>query len=132
MAQPRSKTIARKKQPKQPRNRKSALARLLTVDALRTYAGEESFRRGVEYHEAGAVMPNGGRRKPGTPERVRATVLGTHLYSVEISVLRNHLDWKCDCPVGVDGECCKHVVAVGVGWIARSQENPKISIKTNT
>lgn len=113
--------MSEKRQSEQSRNRKSALARLLTEDALRTYAGEETFWRGVECHEAGTVMSGSTRRKPGTPERVRATVLGTHLYSVEISVLRNHLDWKCDCPVGDDGGCCKHVVAVGLRWLAGSR-----------
>jgi hypothetical protein len=39
---------------------------------------------------------------------VRAEVLGTQTYHVHLGVS----SWSCDCPVGVSGAVCKHVVAV--------------------
>ena len=41
-------------------------------------------------------------------------VCGARAYRVGLSVDRGRLVWSCSCPIGVSGECCKHVVAVAV------------------
>jgi uncharacterized Zn finger protein len=75
-------------------------------------AGGRSFERGVEYFErsrVGTLVEHEGR--------VTATVEGTHLYRVELRRDSDGLDYSCTCPVGDDGEFCKHCVAVGLAWL---------------
>ena len=44
--------------------------------------------------------------------------MGTHLYDVCLSAgMDEELDYECDCPVGVDGDFCKHAVAVALSWL---------------
>ena len=39
---------------------------------------------------------------------------GESTYRVELSVDGGRLLWSCSCPIGLSGECCKHVVAVAL------------------
>ncbi len=48
---------------------------------------------------------------------IAAKVLGTYEYSVRLWVEDDGLGYSCNCPLGVDGEFCKHCVAVGLAWL---------------
>jgi hypothetical protein len=50
-----------------------------------------------------------------TDESVRATVRGSGRYRVDLTVAADgELGWSFSCPVGADGEFCKHCVAVAL------------------
>lgn len=93
------------------------LFELVTLDTLRRLAGQRSFERGEEYAEIGAV---------GTLQcdetSVRAGVQGSERYRVRLEAAGGKLAGSCSCPVGRDGLFCKHCVAVGLVWLARSPE----------
>ena len=84
---------------------------------LRNLAGEAYFERGVNYFARGAVT--GLSLKDG---KVAATVQGTRPYRVRLWVDSGSLDWSCTCPLGQEGEACKHVVAAGLAWLAGGGE----------
>lgn len=94
------------------------MAPRVTPKLLRAIAGARFFRRGEEYFEAGAVrslrVENGG---------VRAVVRGTYAYRVRLWLDGDGLGHDCTCPVGRDGEFCKHCVAVGLAWHADGQDH---------
>ena len=79
-----------------------------TVDLL-DVAGDRSYARGVKYAEDGRVaLGDVGA------QHVEARVRGEETYRVELSADRGRLVWSCSCPIGLSGECCKHVVAVAL------------------
>lgn len=88
------------------------LASLLTREALRGLAGERSFSRGAAYATDQRVE---GLSEDG--DFLVAEVCGTQEYHVELWVEDGALAYECDCPVGMDGACCKHCVAVGLTWL---------------
>ncbi len=89
------------------------LEEILTRRKIVSLAGSRSFSRGEEYFESGLV----GRIsvKNGV---ISARVRGTHIYEVHLKAEgKGGLDYSCTCPVGRDGEFCKHCVALGLAWI---------------
>ena len=83
----------------------------LTRDAMLELAGETYFERGEGYHRGGHVydlVEHAGV--------VVAKVAGTEDYRVRLWA-DDGLDFSCDCPLGVDGEFCKHCVAAGLAWL---------------
>ena len=56
-------------------------------------------------------------------DSVSATVQGTHDYRVKLWVEDRAIQYDCDCPIGVDGEFCKHCVAAGLAWFAERSAN---------
>ncbi|MEK7382013.1 MAG: SWIM zinc finger family protein, partial [Elusimicrobiota bacterium] len=91
----------------------STLAKLLDRDALREMAGGRSFERGQEYFSAGCVR--GLAEHDGT---ITAKVQGTSDYRVKLWVKDGDLEYSCTCPVGTDGDFCKHCVAAGLAWLS--------------
>ena len=85
---------------------------LLTRRSLEELADKRSFARGLAYFEQGAVEHLQQRK-----HRLSASVLGTHLYSVELWPGQRSLRWQCSCPVGEEGDFCKHAVAAGLAWL---------------
>jgi len=82
-----------------------------TEDDLRRAAGEASFRRGREYVDAvGELQP--------TAYGMRATVRGSDDYEVWLGRDDEALVAECGCPFGVEGNFCKHCVAVGLALLA--------------
>jgi uncharacterized Zn finger protein len=55
-------------------------------------------------------------------------VLGTRPYRVELWIEEDDLEYSCTCPMGADGEFCKHCVAVGLKWLEAGE--PKFSEKS--
>ena len=88
------------------------LAATLTHERLRTLAGERSYARGERYARdghVGVVAEDGGH--------LTAWVTGTERYRADLWVDASTITWACTCPVGTDGACCKHCVAVGLHWL---------------
>lgn len=90
----------------------SALESILNRDALLDLSGERYFERGEGYNLEGRV-----RSLVEHEGTIAAKVLGTEEYRVRLWAGDGALDYTCDCPLGVDGEFCKHCVAVGLAWL---------------
>ncbi|MER5343213.1 hypothetical protein ABT030_23400 [Streptomyces mirabilis] len=90
--------------------------RSLTEANLKALAGARSFERGLGYLDAvsGVEVGDGW---------VTATVHGTERYEVELSL--DGLGGECDCPYGLEGNFCKHLVALGLTVIAQSERLPR-------
>jgi uncharacterized Zn finger protein len=74
-------------------------------------AGQTYFDRGEDYHRGGHVydlVEHAGV--------VVAKVAGTADYRVRLWA-EDGLEYSCDCPLGLDGEFCKHCVATGLAWL---------------
>ena len=51
---------------------------------------------------------------------------GARPYRVELWIEEDDLEYSCTCPIGADGEFCKHCVAVGLSWTENiEQKNSK-------
>lgn len=96
----------------------SGLAHLVTRASLAKLAGERSYARGLAYFEQDAVLDLVQRRD----DTLKARVLGSEEYRVELRANGRRLEASCTCPVGMDGEFCKHAVAAGLAWLARGKE----------
>ena len=83
--------------------------RIFAIDVLRSAAGDKVFERGVGYHEEGLVeiFSLGAAR-------VRARVIGTEPYMVDLAINNGALDGRCTCPAHRDFGFCKHMVAAGL------------------
>jgi len=93
-----------------------ALSGMMTPALLRRMAGARSFARGEAYFAAGAV-----RSLRAYDGGVRAVVQGTRRYRVHLWAEDGELGYDCSCPVGHEGEFCKHCVAVVLAWHAGGQ-----------
>ncbi|MFI5175375.1 MAG: SWIM zinc finger domain-containing protein [Terriglobia bacterium] len=99
----------------------ASLEALLKPSSLLRLAGPRSFERGKDYFESGQVQ-----RIFRDKDEITATVTGTHPYRVKLSVIRDGLDYSCSCPMGQDGNFCKHCVATALAATekrAQSEEN---------
>ncbi len=94
------------------------MAMRLTRTELHEVADARSLQRGIGYFLEGRVS---GLLHDG--ETVVASVQGEFLYRVRLSRLHERLSWECSCPVGLDGDFCKHCVAVGLAC-AEEEEEP--------
>ena len=95
-------------------SKKTTLADLITQPTLEKLAGDRSFARGVDYFRSESV-----ERLVSRNGRISARVAGTDLYTVKLWPEGRQLDWSCTCPMGEQGEFCKHAVATGLAWLAR-------------
>lgn len=90
--------------------------KLITEASLAKLAGEKSFARGAGYLESGAVAD-----LVQTRGAIKARVVGSDEYRVELRPERGRLAFSCTCPMGQEGAFCKHVVAAGLAWLARGE-----------
>ena len=58
---------------------------------------------------------------------ISATVQGQYKYTVQLRLQDGALDYRCTCPVGMDGAFCKHGVATALAWI----DEPPVEGKGN-
>ena len=93
-----------------------------TEDDLRAAAGDGSFRRGREYVDAVADL------QP-TALGVRAAVRGKNVYEVWLGRDNDALIGECGCPFGIEGNFCKHCVAVGLVLLASGTTEPETDIE---
>lgn len=96
----------------------STFASLLDRSNLRRMAGAASFERGEDYFANDQV-----KRLSEEDGVLAARVQGTYPYRVKLWLDGKDLDYSCTCPVGADGEFCKHCVAVGLAWLEGSRRN---------
>jgi uncharacterized Zn finger protein len=76
-----------------------------------------SLERGEDYYLNGQVKALAEHE--GT---ITAKVQGTHPYRVKFWIdEEDDLEYSCTCPVGADGDFCKHCVAVGLAWLEVGQ-----------
>lgn len=96
------------------------LLKALNDAVVRRLAGDKFYQRGRDYFLQGRVdeIEGGG-------EAVRASVHGSQDYTVDLRGDEGVLDYACDCPVGNDGEFCKHCVAVALAWLQHQKRPAK-------
>ncbi|GAA1070118.1 MULTISPECIES: SWIM zinc finger family protein [Kitasatospora] len=95
-------------------------ASAFTEDDLRSLAGPRSFERGLGYQDAVEEFEVSGGR-------FTATVYGSDAYEVVLRLDGEHgLSGECDCPYGLDGNFCKHCVAVGLVVLGLGAELPRL------
>lgn len=95
----------------------ATMAEVLTREAMVELAGERYFERGEEYHRDGLA-----RIFAEHEGIVTARVIGTHEYRVKFQAAGDGLRYSCTCPLGVDGEFCKHCVAAGLAWLEQPRD----------
>ncbi|MER5445414.1 hypothetical protein ABT065_07225 [Streptomyces sp. NPDC002764] len=91
----------------------------LTQATLKALAGTRSFERGQGYLNAvtGVEVGDGW---------VTATVHGTERYAVELNLdSPQGVRGACDCPYGLEGNFCKHLVALGLTVLAQRDGLPR-------
>lgn len=88
------------------------LSELLSRRFLRSAAGGAAFGRGEAYFLGGRV--GALAEHEGT---VSAKVEGTRSYRVRLCPEQDEVRFSCTCPVGRDGDFCKHCVALGLAWL---------------
>ncbi|MGP3927943.1 SWIM zinc finger family protein [Streptomyces sp. 8N616] len=92
---------------------------VFTEADLRRLAGARSFEREHGYLDAVTAVEVGDGW-------ITATVHGTDAYEVELTVDGSAgLAGECDCPYGLEGNFCKHLVALGLSVLARPDELPR-------
>lgn len=94
------------------------LADLITESILEELAGDRYFERGLAYFRHSAVS----RLRAGAKE-ISARVRGSRPYAVRLWLDGRELRWDCTCPLGRDGEFCKHLVATGLAWLAGGEDD---------
>jgi uncharacterized Zn finger protein len=95
----------------------SPFAPFLEPRNLRRMAGGVWFERGEDYFLNGQVKALAEHE--GT---ITAKVQGTRPYRVELWIEEEDLEYLCTCPIGADGEFCKHCVAVGLMWLKDGEQ----------
>jgi len=91
---------------------RSFFAGAVTESRLRKWAGDRYFTRGAAYFEEGAVV-----QMRCDDRGICARVLGTQPYAVRFWQNGRKLGWGCICPIGIEGEFCKHLVATGLAFL---------------
>ena len=94
----------------------SHFSSLLDRRNLHRLAGARSFERGEDYFANNHVT-----RLSEENGVIAAKVRGTYPYRVKLWRDGKNLDYSCSCPVGDDGEFCKHCVAVALAWLEGNQ-----------
>ncbi|HLA29603.1 MAG TPA: SWIM zinc finger family protein [Pseudomonas sp.] len=95
-----------------------------TLDDLISRAGPITAERGLHYFAEGLVSNLDVRA-----DSARAQVRGSTRYQVELRGLGEQFDFSCTCPHAMQGNLCKHVVAVGLAWLdALEPERAEVAI----
>ena len=90
----------------------------IKLSQLKRLANDRSFARGEAYFKDGRV------RGLATHEgALTAIVSGQNDYYVTLRSGQREIEYSCDCPIGLEGEFCKHLVAAGLAWIDSDAES---------
>ena len=95
------------------------MRRELLALALKGIAGTAYFARGKTYHDQNRVQ-----WLDENDEGVDARVRGTRDYTVQLWEEGGKIRYNCDCPVGQDGEFCKHCIAAALAWLGETEPQP--------
>ncbi len=106
---------------------KSTFDSIITQQQLRQLAGGRSYARGDEYFQYEYV-----KALAEYDDMITASVQGTHRYQVKLWIEDDELDYSCTCPVGNDGEFCKHCVAVGLAWLEQPEVHSRKKSRRTT
>lgn len=90
--------------------------------ALKKLASEVYFERGVGYYNAGHVVQ---LRAAGNGITARVQGSEPVPYLVRFWHEKQKLQWGCACPLGDEGAFCKHLVAVGLAYLAGGEIDNK-------
>jgi uncharacterized Zn finger protein len=85
----------------------------MDLSRLKRLASTRSFARGQAYYNEGRVKGLSDREG-----RLEAIVTGQHDYPIRLRSDGSEIEYSCDCPVGLDGEFCKHLVAATLAWMS--------------
>lgn len=96
---------------------------------LKRLAGAKYFERGEDYYDRGFVFDSVVYQ--GT---LTAKVRGSYQSSYRVKLIWNgeSLDHDCSCPLGDEGEFCKHCVAVGLTWLDLKEDASEASSNAKT
>lgn len=94
------------------------MAVAISPDSLRSLGSDTSYERGMKYANDGRV---GTVSQQGAT--VRATVAGREPYGVRLVLDGDALAGHCSCPMGAEGEFCKHCVALAIVWSAQGPDH---------
>lgn len=86
------------------------LQRVFPRPRLRSLARGLAFERGEDYANGGRVT-----RLHLTPSTAEADVQGSALYHVRLWMEDGEPRFACSCPVGADGQFCKHAGCARAG-----------------
>jgi uncharacterized Zn finger protein len=105
----------------------SGVLNMIITDAwIQTEAGDLYYDRGLDYFEEGRVSA-----LQQSSQSIRARVTGTEDYAVVLTLKAETVIYQCDCPVGSEGDFCKHCVATALAWLHQQEtaeeESPKIT-----
>lgn len=89
-----------------------SLKALLTAARIRSLASPVTIKRGQDYYARGHVQSLNA-----TLSGIRAYILGQRVYAVELTAIGKDLDYHCTCPMGEQGDFCKHCVAVAIAFL---------------
>ena len=107
------------------------LNKIITDAWIQTEAGDLYYDRGLDYFEEGRVSALQQRG-----QTILARVTGTEDYSVVLALKAETVTYHCDCPVGSEGDFCKHCVATALAWLHQQDTSedpsPKITLEDVT
>ncbi|MDQ2855763.1 MAG: hypothetical protein M3R68_05505 [Acidobacteriota bacterium] len=90
----------------------------MNVLQLKRLAPNRSFARGEAYFKEGRVHSLATYEGTCT-----AIVSGQDDYCVTLRSTKQEIEYSCDCPIGIEGEFCKHLVAVGLASLNPEPES---------
>ena len=96
---------------------KKSFADLITEQTLEELAGDRSFEHGRDYLHRGAVV-----RLRVDASRITARVAGSETYTTKLWIDEGELGYDCSCPIGEEGEFCKHLVATALAWLNHASD----------
>ena len=99
----------------------------MTREKLRKLAGDRAYERGDAYARnghVGEIAEDGGH--------ITASVTGEMRYRTSLWVSSSKITYSCTCPVGDDGVCCKHCVALGLRWLDERARSTRVSKDAST
>lgn len=90
----------------------------LDLQTIKKYAPARALERGYDYYQSGLV--SSVKEYKGV---ISAKVKGQQTYIVHLHIeVDDDFDYSCTCPMGDEGEFCKHCVAVALTWINRNEK----------
>jgi uncharacterized Zn finger protein len=108
-----------------PTEASSPFGAFLERGTLRCLASASSFERGEDYFLDGQVKALAEHERT-----ITAKVRGTRPYRVKFWVDEEEdLEYSCTCPIGANGEFCKHCVAVGLAWPEGDSRSPRNKVR---
>ena len=90
----------------------------LDLQTIKKHAPSRAWERGYDYYQSGLV--SSVKEYKGV---ISAKVKGQQTYTVRLPIeVDDDFDYSCTCPMGDEGEFCKHCVAVALTWINRNEK----------